>query len=159
MTDSPDIEPSGSADDKNASRHHVSVDSDQGILDDTLAAVPEPTLEMPDPAPEGEEETDALGGPDDPSDEQPVLVVDATLPSGSGEVPALEPEPPSELQSAYDCLEIRTPIEELQTFTRARLETLVRLGEAERAERTKAALALGLSALREVMGAVSKESS
>lgn len=157
MTDSPDIEPASETAD-NDPRHHVSVDSDSGILEETLTAVPEPTMEMPDPAPEDEEA--ALGGPDDASDEQPVLVVDATLPtSGSGEVPALEAEPPTELQSAYDCLEIRTPIEELQTFTRARLETLVRLGEAERAERTQAALALGLRALREVMGAVSKETS
>ncbi|RMG16478.1 MAG: hypothetical protein D6731_06015 [Planctomycetota bacterium] len=62
----------------------------------------------------------------------------------------------SELQGAYDCLEIRTPLEELRAFASARIEALVRLGDAERAERTATALEVGLQALREVMGAVTR---
>lgn len=58
-----------------------------------------------------------------------------------------------ELADAYDCLQIRTPLEEFETFSRARLETLVKLGEAERAQLCSAALETGANALRHVMGA------
>jgi hypothetical protein len=167
VTDSPDIEPaSETSDGDDDLRHHVSVDSDEDRVVKTAPSVPEPTLEMPDPAPEGEDKAETtpplgdFGGPDDASDEQPMLVVDATLPASVSDLGSVltEPEPPpTELQSAYDCLEIRTPIEELKTFARARLETLVRLGDADRAEVCKAALEEGLSALRDVMGSVRKE--
>lgn len=146
MTDSPDIEPASDApedDDLEELRHHVSADSDEGSV--LPVGVPEPALEMPDPAPEGE--SDFFGGPPDAS---PTLIAGSVGSDDSAPVAA------SELQQAYDCLEIRTPIEEFRTFAKARLETLVRLGEADRAEVTSAALDLGLSALREVMGAVRK---
>lgn len=106
-------------------------DSDFGTTD----AITEPLLEMPDPAPEAE------SGP------------------GTGTFTHVVPLPSeaSELQLAYECLEIHTPIQEFQTYANARLETLIRLGETERAEITSQALELGLGALRRVMGAVSKE--
>lgn len=66
---------------------------------------------------------------------------------------------PSDLAQAYDCLRIRTPLEEFETFARARLETLVKLGEAERAQMTAAALETGKGALRHVMGAAQEASS
>jgi len=59
----------------------------------------------------------------------------------------------SELRDAYDCLRIRTPLQEFETYAKARLETLVRLGEGERAGLTSEALELGLEALKQVMGA------
>lgn len=147
MTDSLDIEPASDApedDGLDVLRHHVPVDSDEAL---TPAEVPQPRLEMPDPAPEGEE---AVGSPEDATAEPPAVVAAAP---DAGDSAA---EPKSELQQAYDCLQIRTPIQELQTFAAARLETLVRLGDADRAEATAAALELSLNALREVMGAVRK---
>ena len=58
------------------------------------------------------------------------------------------------LKEAYDCHEIRTPVEEFEAYNRARLDALVRLGAAERAEITAAALELGTDVLRRTMGAV-----
>jgi hypothetical protein len=114
-----------------ASRHHVTVDSDE------LPRLPT--------------DDEGFGGPDDPSDEQPMLVS-----TPSDEAAALPPgdEAPSELQQAYECLELRTPIDEFLAFAEARRETMVRLGEAERSELAGEALETGLRALREVMGAV-----
>jgi hypothetical protein len=67
--------------------------------------------------------------------------------------------PDGELADAYDCLSIRTPLEEFQTYARARLETLVKLGEAERAQLASEALEAGLGALRHVMGGSPEEAS
>jgi len=108
-----------------------------------------PPVEVPD---EDEEEAVggvSFGGPMDDSGEHPV-VVDA---STSAE-PRPEPEP-SELEQAYECLEIRTPAQEFEAYSRARLETLIRLGDKDKAEVTAAALKLGLQALRGVMGEAS----
>ncbi len=121
VTDSPDMP------DKEPECAPIMPDSDVGVTD--IAS--EPTLEMPDPAPEGA------------SDEQ------STLTKESRQTP--------ELLQAYDCLQIHTPVQEFETYTKARLETLVRLGEAKRAEVTAQALELGLSALGRVMGAVTRE--
>lgn len=63
----------------------------------------------------------------------------------------------SELSDAYDCLGIRTPLEELAGFARARLDALVRAGEPERAELTRAGEAIAREALRHVMSAGPKE--
>lgn len=118
-----------------------------------------PPVELPDSsagaeAPDDEGEgTIVFGSPSDDSGEHPI-VVDA---STSAE-PRIEREP-SELEQAYECLEIRTPAQEFEAYSRARLETLVRLGETDKAEVTAAALALGLRALRGVMGSLPGEAS
>lgn len=44
---------------------------------------------------------------------------------------------------AHECLEIRTPLEEFETYVRARIETLTRLGETEQVELMLNALELG----------------
>lgn len=62
-----------------------------------------------------------------------------------------------ELEQAYECLEIRTPIEEFETYARARVDTLVRLNQAERADRAQRALELGVETLRQVMGSAPRE--
>lgn len=113
--------------------------------------VPEPRQ---DPEPEPEDALDdselgpapSFGGPADASDEHPMLLVGPEASAEEGEV--------SELQQAYECLEIRTPVQEYETYARARLETLIRMGETEQAEITEAALKLGLDALRGAMGAL-----
>lgn len=63
----------------------------------------------------------------------------------------------SELEDAYDCLGIRTPLEELEGFARARLDALVRANEPDRAELTRAAEAIAREALRHVMSSGQKE--
>lgn len=118
-------------------------DSDVGSTQAANEAVPEPALEMPDPEPETHKHS-RLGILDDESDEHPILV-DSSVPKTS------------ELQQAYECLEIKTPIQEFHTYAGARLEALVRLGEPERAEVTSKALELGMQALRQVMGALPRE--
>lgn len=74
----------------------------------------------------------------------------------SDEVGAVASAPPAspgrEPTSPFDCLDLSTPLEELDRFARARVEALVRAGDAERVERTRAALELGKRALRDVMG-------
>ena len=55
---------------------------------------------------------------------------------------------------AYEVLEIRTPLEEFDAYVRARIDTLSRLGDAERAALTAEALELGRTALGQVTGAV-----
>jgi hypothetical protein len=127
-------------------------------------------LEMPEvPADEGAsaDEDEVFGGPEDESAEQPMLVVG----SGSDEVPALgESEviarsiSPADAQAqaqalaeAYEYLEIRTPLQEYESYARARLEARVRVGDTDRAELTAAALKLGLDSLRRVMGALPRE--
>ncbi len=127
-------------------------DSDVGSAEELGEAIPEPALEMPDPEPalempDPEPETDKhsrVGVLDDESDEHPILV-NASSPHTS------------ELQQAYECLAIRTPIQEFHTYAGARLEALVRLGEPDRAEITSRALELGMQALRQAMGAVPGE--
>ena len=83
--------------------------------------------------------TTRFGNPSDASDEQPVLVAE-------------EAGPPSELQQAYECLEIRTPVQEFESYVRARLEAMIRLGRESEAQATSASLELGLDALRRAMG-------
>ena len=63
----------------------------------------------------------------------------------------------SALQSAFDCLEIRVPTDELREFGEKRIQTLVRLNEAEKAGLVQAALEEGLRAIRQVMGARATE--
>jgi len=83
--------------------------------------------------------------------------------SADEQVPGLsdQPAPPPEAAaspagrqptSPFDCLDISTPLEELEAFARARIEALVRTGDAEGAERAGAALELGRRALRDVLG-------
>lgn len=57
---------------------------------------------------------------------------------------------------AHECLEIRTPLEEFETYVRARIDTLNRLGERERAEVTVAALELGKRRLARITGVPTK---
>lgn len=65
-------------------------------------------------------------------------------PPEDASAPQLEPSP-------FDCLELSTPPEEFEAFVRARLAALASAGDAARVERTRAALEVGLRALREVM--------
>jgi hypothetical protein len=53
---------------------------------------------------------------------------------------------------AYEVLEIRTPFEEFDAYVRARIDTLSRLGEADKAELAAQALELGRRALARVTG-------
>ncbi|MGE0706987.1 MAG: hypothetical protein AB7N76_02645 [Planctomycetota bacterium] len=104
---------------------------------------------------------DGFGGPEDESGEHPLLVVGAD--DGSDELPRLggsggeedddEPALSAQLVSAYEYLDIHTPLQEFESYARARLEAQVRVGNTEQAEVTAAALKLGLDALRRVMGA------
>ena len=99
-----------------------------------------------------------FGGPEDASDDQPMLLVAPAAPAPPFSPGGLPSADAGELQEAYECLQIRTPIQEFEAYARARCETLVRLGDKERAELAAAALRLGQNALRGVMGAVPKES-
>jgi len=54
---------------------------------------------------------------------------------------------------AYEMLEIRTPLEEFEAYTRARIDTLGRLGDIEKSHLTAEALELGRKALARVTGA------
>lgn len=117
-----------------------------------------PAPQLPEPA-----DDDAAGTSDEPiiyrsgeSDEGPAL---GWEPGTNGDRPGADhgqdeivaPTRRSELQDAYDCLGIRTPLEELEAFARGRLEALVRAGEPERAQLAREAQELGLEALRRVM--------
>lgn len=113
-----------------------------------------PTGHIPDP--------DLPGGDGEPviyrsgdSDEVTGLSFGAPTPEAwSAQAPEVPGAPPrSELDDAYDCLGIRTPLEELTAFAGARLEALLRAGEPERAELAREARDLGLEALRAVMTA------
>jgi hypothetical protein len=53
---------------------------------------------------------------------------------------------------AYEVLEIRTPLEEFEGYVRARIDTLSRLGEQDKAELAAEALDLGRRALARVTG-------
>ena len=53
---------------------------------------------------------------------------------------------------AYEVLEIRTPLEEFEGYVRARIDTLSRLGETEKAELAAKALEVGRRALARVTG-------
>ena len=105
--------------------------------------VSEHVLEMPDPDPNADKRP-GVGALDEDSEYHPNFVN-----------PSVSPTP--KLQQAYDCLQIKTPIEEFHTYAGSRLEALVRLGEPDRAEVTSRALELGIQALRQVMGAVPSE--
>lgn len=60
--------------------------------------------------------------------------------------PALDP------RRAYEVLEIRTPLEEFESYVRARIDTLSRLGETDKAELAAKALEVGRRALSRVTG-------
>jgi hypothetical protein len=53
---------------------------------------------------------------------------------------------------AYEVLEIRTPLEEFETYVRARIDTLSRLGDTDKANLASEALELGRRALARVTG-------
>jgi hypothetical protein len=117
-------------------------------------------LQTPPPPPEG------FGGPEDASEEQPMLVVsqsdeavslpvDSTTDDPSDEISTRPRETP--LRGAYEYLEIRTPIAEFESYARARTEALVRLGDSKDAEIAALAMNLGTEALKRVMGAIPKE--
>jgi hypothetical protein len=53
---------------------------------------------------------------------------------------------------AYEVLEIRTPLEEFESYVRARIDTLSRLGETDKAQLATQALELGRRALARVTG-------
>jgi hypothetical protein len=59
---------------------------------------------------------------------------------------------PLDPRRAYEVLEIRTPLEEFESYVRARIDTLSRLGETEKAELATQALELGRRALARVTG-------
>lgn len=63
------------------------------------------------------------------------------------------PVPESPPGRAHECLEIRTPLEEFDTYVRARIDTLTRLGENERVDLTIQALELGKRRLSRITGA------
>ncbi|MEZ0230369.1 MAG: hypothetical protein ACAI25_17230, partial [Planctomycetota bacterium] len=65
-----------------------------------------------------------------------------------------EPLPEASLdpRRAYEVLEIRTPLEEFESYVRARIDTLSRLGDSERAAVTAEALELGRRAIARVTG-------
>lgn len=103
-----------------------------------------------------------FGGPEDASEEQPLMVVSPSdeaesLPESdaSDEAPVRPRETP--LRGAYEYLQIRTPIAEFESYARARTEALVRLGDSKDAEIAALAMNLGTEALKRVMGAVPKE--
>ena len=146
MTDAPE-NPEGSADpqpdiegaqDPWSPEQNGQAADEQGALEDFSPASTF-TLDVP-----AEPEADAEGELADRTD-LPMVV----MPSDQDLSPDRE--------SAYECLEIRMPIHEFESFARARLETLLRLGERERADVAAAALKLGQGALRQVMGTVPKE--
>lgn len=58
---------------------------------------------------------------------------------------------------AYEVLEIRTPLEEFEGYVKARVDTLVRLGDSEKAELTAEAMELGRRALARVTGVSPQE--
>ena len=124
----------------------------------------------PPPAEDSElEDSEDFGGPDDASEEQPMLVVgpsdevkalpEAPPEDGSDEGSALAHKRDTPLRGAYEYLEIRTPIAEFESYSRARTEALVRLGDSKEAEVAALAMNLGTEALRRVMGAIPKETS
>jgi hypothetical protein len=74
---------------------------------------------------------------------------EGSLASEYGEdAPVLEAAP----GRAHECLEIRTPVEEFETYVRARIDTLTRLGEQDRVEITIQALELGKRKLARITG-------
>ncbi|MBL4845779.1 MAG: hypothetical protein JKY65_09650 [Planctomycetes bacterium] len=137
------------------------------ILD--AVEIPPPPEDVLDDSALAEDERGDFGGPDDGSEEQPMLVVgpsdeaqslpDEPIDDGSDEVAALEFSRDTPLRGAYEYLEIRTPIAEFESYARARTEALVRLGDSREAEIAALAMSLGTSALRRVMGAIPKETS
>lgn len=125
--------------------------------------IPDPQLPAPEADANGTEAANGTGAGegDEPiiyrsgdSDEGAALSWDAPpgeQGSAPGEDEIASPVRRSELQDAYDCLGIRTPLEELTAFAKGRLEALVRAGEPERAQLAREAQELGLEALRRVM--------
>jgi hypothetical protein len=82
--------------------------------------------------------------PEGDDGEEPVVIDEGDAAPASDD--GLDPK------RAYEILEIRTPLEEFETYGRARIETLAKLGEAGRAEITAAALELGRRAIARVTG-------
>ncbi len=60
---------------------------------------------------------------------------------------------------AFEVLEIRTPLEEFESYVRARIDTLSRLGESGKADLAAQALELGRRALSRVTGVGLKDAS
>lgn len=106
------------------------------------------------------ESADERGSDDDAGDRESPMVV---FNSDEGRIADVrdddEAERPSgsALQSAFDCLEIRVPVDELRSFGEKRIQTLVRLNETEKAGLVQAALEEGVRAIRQVMGARASE--
>lgn len=96
---------------------------------------------------QAEDEVDAAESQPDPDESDEIKSPMVVLDSGEGRV-----VDGSALQSAFDCLEIRVPIDELREFGEKRIQTLVRLNETEKAGLVQAALEEGIRAIRQVMG-------
>jgi hypothetical protein len=75
-----------------------------------------------------------------------VVSTDSDIGMTEGDDETLDP------RKAYEVLEIRTPVEELETYGKARIETLARLGETEKSQLTASALDLARRALARVTG-------
>jgi len=65
---------------------------------------------------------------------------------------ASKPAVAAAMGRAHECLEIRTPVEEFETYVRARIDTLTRLGESDKVALTVAALELGKRRLAKLAG-------
>ena len=141
------------------------VGEDEESLDDDSDEADNAVFDISELQPPGSPSSEDFGGPEDGSEEQPMLVVSpsdeaASLPDesdsdASDEVSTRPRETP--LRGAYEYLEIRTPIAEFESYARARTEALVRLGDSKDAEIAALAMNLGTEALKRVMGALPKE--
>lgn len=153
--DSVEIPPPPGGEESEASLEDESDEADNAVFD----------ISELQPPPPSEDSSEDFGGPEDASEEQPMLVV-----SQSDETAGLpaeaDPDPSDEfstrpretpLRGAYEYLEIRTPIAEFESYARARTEALVRLGDSKDAEIAALAMNLGTEALKRVMGALPKE--
>ncbi len=74
----------------------------------------------------------------------------AAIADDSGETPALEHD--LDPRRAYEVLEIRTPLEEFEAYVKARIDTLMKLGDNAKAALTGEALELGRRSLGRVTG-------
>jgi hypothetical protein len=69
----------------------------------------------------------------------------------------LPDSPDADARRAFEVLEIRTPLEEYESYVRARIDTLARLGDTERAGLTAEALEIGRKAIARVTGVAAPE--
>jgi len=159
--DSVEIPPPPGGEEGEASLEDESDEADNAVFDIS-------ELQPAPPREDSEDSAEDFGGPEDASEEQPLLVVSqsdeaASLPDESA---GSDPDPSDEvatrpretpLRGAYEYLEIRTPIAEFESYARARTEALVRLGDSQDAEIAALAMNLGTEALKRVMGALPKE--